>query len=147
MVARESRRGRSALVGVKVFAAAGAGDGARDGALGGAGMHFLLLQHSELGFQQTVFTPQLGNLRCGGESARDAVTLHDILETVEFLDAGLQVLFQGLVFLREVALDILDAALEADGYAFNISDCFEQVSLEGGEHVGDDGEGDYVAVD
>ncbi len=93
MVARKRRGGRGALIGVGVFAAAGAGDGAGDGALRGAGVHFLLLQHSQLGFQKTVFAPQLGNLRRGGKSARDAVALDDVFETIELLDAGLKVLF------------------------------------------------------
>ena len=56
--------------------------GARDRALGGAGVHFLFLQDRQLRFQKPVLAPQLRNLRGRGERARDAVALHEILELI-----------------------------------------------------------------
>lgn len=37
--------------------------------------------------------------------------------------------------------------MEADSQAFDVGDCFEEVFGKGGEHVRNDSEGNYVAVD
>ena len=52
-----------------------------------------------------------------------------------------------MVLFPEIALDVLDAAFEAHHHVFDVVDCLEEVFAEAGEHVGDDGEGDDVAVD
>ena len=109
-------------------------------------MHFLFLQDRELGLQETVFAAQLGNLRRGGEGARDAVALNDVFELVELFDPGFQGGLEGLIFFPEITLDILHATFEAHHQAFNVVDCLVQVLAEPGQHIGDDGEGDDVAV-
>ena len=76
-------------------------------------MHFLLLPDRELGFEEPVFTPELGDFGGGAGGARDAADLHGRFEAVEALDAHVEVVLERLHVFHHVALDAADAAAEA----------------------------------
>lgn len=112
-----------------------------------AGVHFLVLEDGNLGFEQPIFASKFGDFRGGGECACDPLALYCRFEAVEFLDARFEVCFEVLVFFPEVAFNCSHPAFEALEHALNGFDGVEEGFAERRKHAGDDFDSGKMVID
>ena len=113
-------------------------DRRRRGTTVGAGstaVHSLFLEDGQLGFQEAVFTAELGDLGGGAGGVGDLAHLDGGFETVKSLITHVEVVLQGLEILGKVSLDASDARSEAVDESFDRFHGEEEILAEAWQHA------------